>query len=598
MVSWVCKAQQPLNLSFEKQSVEKHRPWGWNSTSWGMSSFMLETSINKDGLYSLKAECKENCNNESYRFAVEPIDLLGKTITLEAYLKGERLTEGIDISLHYSYELNNNYKDWKEEVITSEKLSGTFTWKAVSITEKIPETTKLINIQVSFSGKGTAWFDQLELFVDNEKKNAVRVANYFTDDNIKWFKNNVVSFSTPKPSIVFKKKDSKDLNFLKKIIGKSQIVALGESTHGTSEFFTLKHKVLQYLVEEMGFRVFAIEDHQLIVRKVDEYIKTGKGNALESMSGMFVVWNRMEVLELIKWLRQYNQKHPKDMISFIGVDIQDVKPSIKSLRNFLEYQDPLLLEEISLNLSELETHAKNVFTEQDTLVKQQWVNKSKKIENIIKTHKNKWLDSAKTDDENSKILYGIQYSRLVTQYFQESLHNGQKLYRDEAMANNLLWYLKYINPEAKTLIWAHDVHISRGENPTSQLNLHSGKSMGSFLAKKLKDNYKAFGISTYSGSYRAYKTYSYQELIESPLFESPKGTIEEALHEISLKNNSPIFLPLNNARKWLKKPVPVRLANHVSFDYGFWTRYVIPDQFDGIFFIDKTSSAELIINKK
>src|SRR5688572_33221460 len=37
------------------------------------------------------------------------------------------------------------------------------------------------------------------------------------------------------------------------------IVALGEATHGTSEFFQAKYKIFRYLAENHGFKIFAIE---------------------------------------------------------------------------------------------------------------------------------------------------------------------------------------------------------------------------------------------------------------------------------------------------------------------------------------------------
>ena len=83
--------------------------------------------------------------------------------------------------------------------------------------------------------------------------------------------------------------------------------------------------------------------------------------------------------------------------------------------------------------------------------------------------------------------------------------------------------------------------------------------------------------------------------MKCPLHISPKGTLDKALHQLTLKNNSiGMFLDLSKARtlNWLTQPIPMRFANHVNIEYGFWTRYSIPYQFDGIFFIDKTTSAK------
>ena len=46
---------------------------------------------------------------------------------------------------------------------------------------------------------------------------------------------------------------------LKAIIGPARVVALGEATHGTREFFQLKHRMLEFLVTEMGFNIFPLK---------------------------------------------------------------------------------------------------------------------------------------------------------------------------------------------------------------------------------------------------------------------------------------------------------------------------------------------------
>lgn len=42
----------------------------------------------------------------------------------------------------------------------------------------------------------------------------------------------------------------KDLEPLKTILKDKKIVAMGEATHGTKEFFQMKHRMLEFLVEK------------------------------------------------------------------------------------------------------------------------------------------------------------------------------------------------------------------------------------------------------------------------------------------------------------------------------------------------------------
>src|SRR5690606_19570240 len=50
-----------------------------------------------------------------------------------------------------------------------------------------------------------------------------------------------------------------DLAGLRRTFAKATVVGLGEATHGTREFFQLKHRLLESLVEHHGFTVFGLE---------------------------------------------------------------------------------------------------------------------------------------------------------------------------------------------------------------------------------------------------------------------------------------------------------------------------------------------------
>ena len=71
---------------------------------------------------------------------------------------------------------------------------------------------------------------------------------------VDWITANAVRLKTPEAGNGFA-----DMQPLKKIIGNARIVSLGEATHGTREFFQLKHRMLEFLASEMGFTIFSIE---------------------------------------------------------------------------------------------------------------------------------------------------------------------------------------------------------------------------------------------------------------------------------------------------------------------------------------------------
>lgn len=105
-------------------------------------------------------------------------------------------------------------------------------------------------------------------------------------------------------------------------LGGVRVVGLGEATHGSREFFTLKHRLVEYLVTEREFTVFALEADQDLCCALDAYVTSGAGDAVQGLRDLgYWTWNTQEVLALITWLRSYNARTPATrMVRIVGVD--------------------------------------------------------------------------------------------------------------------------------------------------------------------------------------------------------------------------------------------------------------------------------------
>lgn len=113
-----------------------------------------------------------------------------------------------------------------------------------------------------------------------------------------------------------------DMQALKEIVGDARIVSLGEATHGTREFFQLKHRMLEFLVTQMGFSIFSIEANMPEAYRLNDYVLTGQGDPAALLRGMyFWTWDTQEVLDMIQWMREYN-KSGKGRVEFTGFDMQ------------------------------------------------------------------------------------------------------------------------------------------------------------------------------------------------------------------------------------------------------------------------------------
>ena len=150
-----------------------------------------------------------------------------------------------------------------------------------------------------------------------------------------WIAANAVRLTTPEAGNGFS-----DMQPLKKIVGDSRIVALGEATHGTREFFQLKHRMLEFLATEMGFSIFSIEANMPEAYRLNEYVLEGKGDPAQLLKGMyFWTWDTEEVLAMIKWMREFNQSG-KGRLQFTGFDMQTPTVAAEIVKDFAAKYDP------------------------------------------------------------------------------------------------------------------------------------------------------------------------------------------------------------------------------------------------------------------
>ena len=100
-------------------------------------------------------------------------------------------------------------------------------------------------------------------------------------------------------------------------LGRASIVGVGESTHGTHEFFQIKVELFRELVQNQGFNTFYLESIDDSCDAIDRYIRDGKGHVEDLINKLFYVHRTSEILNLVTWLRANRKKYP---VRFIGID--------------------------------------------------------------------------------------------------------------------------------------------------------------------------------------------------------------------------------------------------------------------------------------
>lgn len=122
---------------------------------------------------------------------------------------------------------------------------------------------------------------------------------------------------------------------------KSTLIGLGESSHGTHEFFVNKFEIFKQLVIKHGFNTMLFEDNQEHIEQINSYIKTGSGDLRTLIKKLYPVWQTQELLGLLEWMRANSSKYHLSIIGF-DIDQSKIKP---------EHRDKYMAENIKTYLN-------------------------------------------------------------------------------------------------------------------------------------------------------------------------------------------------------------------------------------------------------
>jgi erythromycin esterase len=382
--------------------------------------------------------------------------------------------------------------------------------------------------------------------------------------------------------------DLKDMERLEVIVGDARIVAMGEETHGTREFFQLKHWMLEYLVEKKGFTILGIEANWPESLAINDYVVNGVGDAQSALDGLyFWAWNTQEVLELIQWMRKYNvdPKHVKK-VKFYGFDMQVAHLAARNVQAYLDRVDAneaKIAAKVFHPISDMERE-KEAGEKSEVF----WEKEEDRVAVLLKRFESRKESYVKASSEKEWALaqHHLELVRQAAELYSIK-RKGNVSPRDRAMAKNVRWILEQEGPEAKIMLWAHNGHVSTGL-------LGGGASMGNELRQMYGKQMVVCGFSFGQGSFQAIeKGRGLRQFTVGP---APPDTVDGMLAAAEI----PMFAvdlrsaPANSAvEEWLKAPQQMRSIGAIYDEklpkQGF--SEVIPRDFDVLIFVRQTTAA-------
>ena len=413
---------------------------------------------------------------------------------------------------------------------------------------------------------------------------------------ISWLKANALPLASAEPGT-----DFKDLEQLRPLIGDARIVSLGEATHGTREFFQLKHRMIEYCVSQLGFTMIGFEAEYGATLAVNDYVLNGKGNAVDVVAGMgFWTWDTEEVVALVEWVRAWNIANARK-VKFYGFDMQSSPASGMHLLAYLERVAPYLAAVCEQNIAPLASaYAADDLRLMSTIVRDQAASQLATVLDAFTTQRADWI--SRTSETEWHLAR--QSAIVLDQFVRINAMDNESLswakswrFRDQCMAANVRSLLdaEGLDAEghgAKAVLWAHNGHVQR--SPSVFFKVIELTNMGSHLHTMFGNEMVVFGFAFNQGSFQAVDETG--KLRDHTVPPAPEGFVDAALAATGL----PLLaidlanIPPDGAlAKWLAgKPSERSIGAVFHGDHTNYSEVANPrDKYDVLLFVERTTAA-------
>ena len=402
---------------------------------------------------------------------------------------------------------------------------------------------------------------------------------------------------------------------LEELVGDSRIVLIGESSHGTREFYEARAEITKWLIEEKGFCAVAAEADWPDAYRVNRYVR-GSGDdatADEALSGFerfpAWMWRNTVVRDFVDWLHAHNQRRRsagERQTGFYGLDLYSLHRSMQEVIGYLDKVDPAAagrarerygcFDHVSADDGQAYGFAAafgaGLSCERQVL------------EQLVDLHRNA-LDYARRDGllAEDELFYAQQNAQTVqnAEVYYRAMFGGRVTswnLRDRHMAQTLQALLAHLERHAdeepaRIVVWAHNSHV--GDARATEVGSDGQLTLGQLVRERYGDDARLIGFTTYAGTVTAASEWG-GSAERKDVRPALNGSVEEMFHEVG----RPEFLVSPMLSGAVAAPLDVvRLGRAIGVIYLPATErqshyyHVRPgEQFDAIIHVDNTSALE------
>ena len=395
--------------------------------------------------------------------------------------------------------------------------------------------------------------------------------------------------------------DVKDLDTLIEDIGDAQYVLLGEATHGTHEYYSIRAQITMKLIEKKGFSFIAVEGDWPDSYTLNRYVKnlpfSGKHafNILNQFNRWPTwMWANWEVVALAEWLKTHNAGFPQNRkVGFYGLDVYSLWESMEAIIHYLKKVDTQALEVAMKAFRCFEPYYENEGRAYAHAASSGPISCEREVIDLLmeirnkSTHYNTDHDAVFSAQQNAQVIVNAE------KYYRTMIKGGVEAWniRDKHMMDTLNRLVQFYGRDSKVIIWGHNSHI--GDARATEMASEGQVNLGQLIREQHGDQrVYAVGFGSNTGHVVAGRNWGdVMRVMHIP--PALKGSWEYIQHGLGAKDRI-TFMTDEMKQKFEHAAFGHRaigVVYHTQYEqYGNYIPSMITRRYDAFIYIDTTTA--------
>ena len=312
-----------------------------------------------------------------------------------------------------------------------------------------------------------------------------------------------------------------------------RVILLGESSHGTAEFYRARASITRRLIEFHGFRMVAVEADWPDAAVINCHVRGQSERDHKQAFTRFPkwMWRNEEMAKFIRWLAAYNADNPSQ-IGFYGLDLYNLNASIRAVVEYLQRVDPMAAAVARERYGCLQPWISDLSQYGRLALSEGYAPCEKAVAGMLRDLLNSQLEYAeKNGDAFFDAAQNARLIRSAEAYYRAMYYGSGESWnlRDRHMFETLEHLLATGDGKSKAVVWAHNSHIGDARH-TDMGWKRRELNIGQLCRERFNEDVALIGFGTHGGTVAAASDWDGAMEVKT-IVPSIDGSVERLMHD-------------------------------------------------------------------